>query len=116
MVVSLNFRLENNREEEEEDLEAPAAPCEGHDHRTVAIELSESAPRCRGPALQGYLAHKKHPPVGPYSSPLPRALWWSYGGGGVLMPCTNTEGKMARPSWIFRQLVHQFPAFKKKSS
>ena len=22
-----------------------------------------------GPAVQGYLAHKKHPPVGPYSSP-----------------------------------------------
>jgi hypothetical protein len=24
---------------------------------------------------------RKRLPVGPYSSPLPRALWWSYGGG-----------------------------------
>ena len=23
----------------------------------------------------GFLAHKKHPPVGPYSSPMPRDLW-----------------------------------------
>ena len=23
--------------------------------------------------VQGYLAHKKHPPAGPYSSPMPRA-------------------------------------------
>ncbi|KAJ1466751.1 hypothetical protein T484DRAFT_1987665 [Baffinella frigidus] len=28
-------------------------------------------------ALQGYLAHKKAPPLGPYSRPMPRALWWS---------------------------------------
>jgi len=24
--------------------------------------------------VQGYLAHKKHPPVGPYSRPMPKAL------------------------------------------
>jgi hypothetical protein len=29
--------------------------------------------------LQGYL------PLGPYSRPMPRALRWSLGGGGVLM-------------------------------
>jgi len=35
--------------------------------------------------LQGYLAHKTPPPVGPYSSPMPRALWWSLGSGLFLM-------------------------------
>ena len=30
---------------------------------------------CRGKAtLKGYLAHEKHPPVGPCSSPMPRDL------------------------------------------
>ena len=24
-------------------------------------------------------------PLGPYSNPMPRVLWWSQGGGGVLM-------------------------------
>ena len=33
---------------------------------------------------EGYLAHKKPPTLGPYSRPMPRALWWSYGGGGFL--------------------------------
>ena len=38
-----------------------------------------------GPYIQGYLPHKNlpAPPPGPYSSRMPRALWWSYGGGGV---------------------------------
>ena len=27
--------------------------------------------------LQGYLAHKKQPPLGPYSRSKTRALWWS---------------------------------------
>ena len=30
-----------------------------------------------GLAVQGYLAHKKRPPAGPYSSPMPGDLWWS---------------------------------------
>ena len=29
--------------------------------------------------LQGYLTHKKPPTLGPYSRPMPRALWWSHG-------------------------------------
>jgi hypothetical protein len=33
--------------------------------------------------VQGYLAHKKPTPLGPYSSPMHRALWWSYGGGAL---------------------------------
>ena len=33
---------------------------------------------------QGYLAHKKPPTLGPCSGPMPRALWWSYGGGVFL--------------------------------
>jgi len=37
-------------------------------------------------SLQGYLAHKKRLPLGIYSRPMPRALWWRYTvGGGVLM-------------------------------
>ena len=27
--------------------------------------------------LWGYLAHEKPPPLGPYSRPMSRALWWS---------------------------------------
>ena len=27
--------------------------------------------------VQGYLVRKKHPPGGPYSSPMSRDLWWS---------------------------------------
>jgi hypothetical protein len=27
---------------------------------------------------------KKRPPLGHYSRPVPRALWWSQGGGGFL--------------------------------
>ena len=34
--------------------------------------------------VQGYLAHKKPLTLGPYSRPMPRALWWFYGGGGFL--------------------------------
>ena len=34
--------------------------------------------------IQEYLAHKNPPPVGPYSSPTPRNLWWSSGGGCFL--------------------------------
>ena len=30
-----------------------------------------------GAETQGYLAHKKPPPLGPYSRPVPRAQWWS---------------------------------------
>ena len=29
----------------------------------------------REQAVQGFLAHKKHPLVEPYSSPVPRDLW-----------------------------------------
>ena len=33
---------------------------------------------------EGYLAQKETPPpIGPYSRPMPRALWWSSGGGAV---------------------------------
>jgi len=37
------------------------------------------------PAVQGYLVHKKFPPLGPYSRAMPRALGGSWGGGQVLM-------------------------------
>ena len=33
--------------------------------------------------LQGYLAHQNVPPLGPHSSPIRRALGWSWGGGAV---------------------------------
>jgi hypothetical protein len=35
--------------------------------------------------LQGYLAHKKHPLLRPYSRTLRRVLWWSSRWGLVLM-------------------------------
>jgi len=28
---------------------------------------------------------EKRPPLGPYRRPMPRVLWWSYGGGLFLM-------------------------------
>jgi len=31
-----------------------------------------------------FLIRKRHP-IGPYSRPVPRALWWSWGGGPFLM-------------------------------
>ena len=40
--------------------------------------------------LQGHLAPKKQPPLGPYSRTMPRALWWPHGGGLFIMsryPC-----------------------------
>ena len=41
--------------------------------------VNNSGIKCNRPAsrIQGYLAHKKTPPLKPYSSPMPRALWWS---------------------------------------
>ena len=48
------------------------------------------------PTLQGYLAHKKHPPLlGPYSRTIPRVLWWSFRGGLFLRArylCTDLNG------------------------
>jgi len=35
--------------------------------------------------IQGYLAHKKQPPLGPYGMHMPRALWCFYGGVLFLM-------------------------------
>ena len=35
--------------------------------------------------LPGYLVYKKPPPPGPYSRPMPGALWWSMGGWRFLM-------------------------------
>ena len=40
---------------------------------------------CAPSTLQGYLAHQKHPSLGLYSRLMPRPLWRSYGGRGVLM-------------------------------
>ena len=39
----------------------------------------------RRAAPQGYLAHKKHPPLGLYSRTVPRLILWSYGQGLFLM-------------------------------
>ena len=36
-------------------------------------------------AIQGYLAHKKHHPLGPYRRTKPRALWCLWGGRLFLM-------------------------------
>ena len=34
--------------------------------------------------VQGYLVHKKDTPLlGPYSTTMPRVLWWSLGGGAI---------------------------------
>ena len=34
---------------------------------------------------RGTLLIRKRPPLGPYNSPMPRALWGSWGGGRFLM-------------------------------
>ena len=38
-----------------------------------------------GGSLQGYLAHKKHPPAGPYGRNISRVIWWSWEGELFLM-------------------------------
>jgi len=38
-----------------------------------------------GTPLQGYFAHEKPRPLGPYTRTMPRALWWRYGVGQFLM-------------------------------
>ena len=52
-----------------------------------AMSLSDASKRMarRVRRKQGYLAHKKAPPLGPYSRPEPRALWRSWGVGRFLM-------------------------------
>ena len=48
--------------------------------------------------LKGYLAHKNPPPVGPYNSPIPKDLWWSWWGQNFLWaryPCTYTNRMMS---------------------
>ena len=35
--------------------------------------------------VQGYFANENSAPLGPYSRNVPRALWWSWGGGLFLM-------------------------------
>jgi len=43
--------------------------------RTLCASRHQAA--AETPGLQGYLAHKNPPPVGPYSSPMPEDLRWS---------------------------------------
>ena len=38
-----------------------------------------------GRVLQGYLAHKKHPPPRTLQKDYARVIWWSWGGGLFLM-------------------------------
>ena len=50
----------------------PSCGVQMYDHAPVeTIQMVDVA------KVQGYLAHKKHPPLGPYSSPMHMALWWS---------------------------------------
>ena len=51
--------------------------------------------------LQGYLAHKNPPLLGPFSRPIPRALWWSKGGGLFLMSEVPLYGGLEYYSGIF---------------
>ena len=59
------------------------------DNRLRAITdqqvTSRRCPSRQRTRLQGHLAHKKPRPLGPYSSTMPRALLWSYGGRWFLM-------------------------------
>ena len=60
--------------------------------RGIVVAICFSTPNQRaflgacfaGPlgGLQGHLAHKKPPPLGPYSRTMPWALWWPWGKGG----------------------------------
>ena len=51
---------------------------------TLNVHLLLGIMRLRaGSPVQGYLAHKKPRPQGPFSRTIPRALWWPYGGGAV---------------------------------
>ena len=56
--------------------------------------------------LQGYLAHKKHPPPTTLQKDYTlRVLWWSYGGGQFLMSevtLYRTRGEVGQKRGIVR--------------
>ena len=44
----------------------------------TAIQVQGRSAVCdTSPQIQGYLAHKKQPLLGPCGKAMPRALWWS---------------------------------------
>jgi len=59
----------------EELAESAALPVPCTQIRGWGLEVRVWVFGIRGEELQGYLAHTKHPPVGPYSSPMHRDLW-----------------------------------------
>ena len=59
--------------------------------------------------LKGYLAHKKPPPLGPYSRPMHRALWWGVGvyyergtpvGTVQLHTLAGSANSPPKPNWL----------------
>ena len=53
------------------------------------------------------LINNLSPPVGPYSSPVPRDLWWSYGGGGGLM--SEVQGHLTHKKQLAPLEGHHMP-------
>ena len=114
LCVSLNSRLESNKEEEEQGCQGAWKSKRGFSpdferdrerhNRLRALRATRPhtvgyiggcdqeqggiecpAHRSRGRNLQGNLAYKKPPPPGPYRRPMPRVLGGSWGGGRFLM-------------------------------
>jgi hypothetical protein len=51
---------------------------------------------CTAATVQGYLAYKKQPPIGPYINNMLGALWWPYGVGQFLMSEVPLHGRCCR--------------------
>ena len=47
----------------------------------TVIKREKSSPRASHPLYRGTSLIRNRAPLGPYSSRMPRALWWSWGGG-----------------------------------
>ena len=60
-----------------------AEPCNTHVIKHTYTQ--PTGPPIQAQPAQGYLAHKKSPPLGPYRKPMPRVLGGSYGRGRSFM-------------------------------
>ena len=55
---------------------------------------------------------RKHLPLGPCSSPMPRTLWWSLGGGCFLVSEVPLQSVSSLPATPIRQLSHRATEWK----
>ena len=62
--------------------------------------------------MQGALLMRMQLPLGPYGRPMPRALWWSYGGGRLVSEvplCESLPEETWILFWVRRRLLNLLP-------